>query len=195
MALKDRMHQHASDNPLLSREGFVGLYERHSKPLLVFFARRVYQAEVALDLTAETFAQAFASRRRFRGRSQGEQAAWLYAIARHQLNRYLRRGRIERRALARLGISVPEFSDDEYIRVEEAADLPQLRSAIADGLAQLGAEHRAALELRIVRELPYAEVARRLGVSEQTARSRVSRGLRALARALETHPPAKESMP
>ena len=189
------MHQHASDNPLISREGFVGLYERHSKPLLVFFVRRVYQAEVALDLTAETFAQAFASRRRFRGRSQGEQAAWLYAIARHQLNHYLRRGRIERRALTRLGISVPAFSDDESSRLDEAADLPELRSAIADGLAQLSTNHRAALELRIVRELPYPEVARRLGVSEQTARARVSRGLRALAGALEVHPQAKELIP
>jgi RNA polymerase sigma-70 factor (ECF subfamily) len=41
-----------------------------------------------------------------------------------------------------------------------------------------------AIELRIVRELPYPEVAAELGVSEQTARARVSRGLRALRQAM-----------
>jgi RNA polymerase sigma factor (sigma-70 family) len=189
------MSKGRSANPLLTSEGFVRLYERHAKAVLVFFARRIYQPEVALDLTAETFAQAFISRRRFRGHDDHEQAAWLYAIARHQLTRYLRRGRIERRALARLGIAVPELSEDECTRIEEAADLPELRAVVADALAQLSRDHRDALELRIVRELPYSEVADRLGVSEQTARARVSRGLRALARALEGHPRAEESLP
>ena len=38
--------------------------------------------------------------------------------------------------------------------------------------------------MRVVDDLPYEEVARRLGVSEPTARARVSRGLRALQGAL-----------
>ena len=42
-----------------------------------------------------------------------------------------------------------------------------------------------ALRLRVVCELEYATVAQRLGVSEATARARVSRGLRRLAGALE----------
>jgi hypothetical protein len=37
---------------------FVALYEREARPVLVFFARRTLDGEVALDLTAETFAQA-----------------------------------------------------------------------------------------------------------------------------------------
>jgi RNA polymerase sigma-70 factor (ECF subfamily) len=39
--------------------------------------------------------------------------------------------------------------------------------------------------MRIVDELPYEEIAEELGISEQTVRARVSRGLRALADALE----------
>jgi RNA polymerase sigma-70 factor (ECF subfamily) len=51
-------------------------------------------------------------------------------------------------------------------------------------LGRLSDEQREALQLRVVEETPYEEVARRLGVSEQAARARVSRGLRTLQRAL-----------
>jgi predicted DNA-binding protein (UPF0251 family) len=53
--------------------------------------------------------------------------------------------------------------------------------------AVLSVEQRDALRLRVVEERSYAEVALLLGVSEQAARARVSRGLRALAGALEPY--------
>ena len=68
---------------------------RHREPLLLFLARRTAYPEVALDLWAETFAQAAAGRRRFRGASEDEAAGWLYAIARRRLARYHRRERSE----------------------------------------------------------------------------------------------------
>lgn len=182
-------------NPLLAPGGFDRLYQSHARSLLVFLARRVLDPDVALDLAAETFAKAFASRARFRGESDAEAAGWLYAIGRHQLSRYLRRGHAEGRALAKLGLEVPAMSSDEQARVEELADLAPLRAAVASGLEQISANHRDALQLRVVRELPYPEVARELGISEDTARARVSRGLGALATALEPHLQAKESMP
>jgi RNA polymerase sigma-70 factor (ECF subfamily) len=41
----------------------------------VFLARRTFDVEVARDLTAETFAQAFEHRGRFRGQSDAEASA------------------------------------------------------------------------------------------------------------------------
>ena len=61
------------------------------RELLVFFASRTCDPEAAMDLTAETFAQAFADRAAFRGSSDGEAAAWLFGIARHQLTRFFAR--------------------------------------------------------------------------------------------------------
>jgi RNA polymerase sigma factor (sigma-70 family) len=181
-------------NPLRSAGGFDRLYKQRAQAVLIFLVRRVLDAEVALDLTAETFAQAFLSRHRFRGRTDEEAAAWLYAIARHQLSHYLRRGRTERRAIERLGLEVPALSPEEYERVEELADLGSLRSAVADGLARISVDHREALELRVVRELSYPEVAQHLGISEQAARARVSRGLKALGSAVSLPPQTKESI-
>lgn len=175
-------------------EAFASFYDQHDTRLLGYFARRVYDADVAMDLTAETFAQAYVARRRFSGASDGEAAGWLYAIARRQLSRYFRKARVERRALERLGLDPPALDDGQRARVEELAELDDLRGALRTELARLSPGRRDAVELRVVENLPYAEVASRLGISEQNARARVSRGLRALAAALDAGPRVKEKL-
>jgi RNA polymerase sigma factor (sigma-70 family) len=167
---------------------FDDLYRRESEGMLVFFTRRTFDPEVALDLTAETFAQAYVGWRRVRGDSREERQAWLYTIARRQLSRYLRRGRVEREALVRLGILVPVAHEDDLRSIERRAELTELRSALGGELERLSSEQRRALELRVVQERPYEEVAREMGISEPAARARVSRGLRALGRALDVRP-------
>lgn len=102
---------HDHSRPSLRQPDVFGeIYRTHARSILVFLTRRIYDPEIALDLTAETFAQAFAGRRRFRGSTDEEIAAWLFGIARNVLARYLRRGRAERRALRRLGVDVPTWS-------------------------------------------------------------------------------------
>ncbi len=164
---------------------FDDFYRRESEGLLVFLARRTLDPETALDLTAETFAHAYLGWRGLRGDSREERQAWLYTIARRRLSRYLRRGRVERHALGRLGIQTPLAHEDDLALIEERAGLERLRAALSSELVRLSAEQRRALDLRIVQERSYAEVARDLGISELAARARVSRGLRALGCALE----------
>jgi RNA polymerase sigma factor (sigma-70 family) len=77
---------------------------------------------------------------------------------------------------------------DDQARIEELADLEPIRSAVAEHFKRLSQEQRDAVQLRVVDELPYAEVARQLRVSENAARARVSRGLRELARSLNHSP-------
>ncbi len=170
---------------------FSALYAREADAILVFHARRTFDAETALDLTAETFAQAWRSRGRLRATTEVEVRAWLFVIARRTLGRYLRDGGVERRAMQRLGVQMPVVHEDDRREVEERAGLEELRTALGRELARLGDDQRRALQLRIVEERPYPEVARVLGVSEPTARARVSRGLRTLARALELTVPAE----
>jgi RNA polymerase sigma factor (sigma-70 family) len=168
---------------------FAGFYSRHSRALLRYFARRVFDPEVALDLTAETFAQAFISRTRFRGETEEEGAGWLFGIARNLLSHYVRDGIAERRAIERLGIEVPAMTPDGIARIGELAELAELRAAAANGLAELTEAQREALRLRIIEERPYDEVARAMNVSEPTARARVARGLRALGEAMTKEDP------
>ena len=162
------------------------LYARHREPLLLFLARRTADPQVALDLWAETFAQAAAGRERFRGSTDEEGAAWLYGIARRRLALYHRRGHAERRALDRLKLERPPADPGVLAEIERRAGLAELRAELAAALAQLSPAIREAVALRVVEELPYPDVSRRLGISEPAARARVSRGLSALADSLDS---------
>ncbi len=171
----------------LDAEHLAAAYERDARRLLVWFTRRTYDGQLAVDLVAETYARAFAARRRFGADAADADAvaAWTWGIARHVLQDALRRGGRERRALRRLGVQAPALSDAEQARVEELAELGDLRVAVAAALEDLSAEQRDAVRLRVVAELGYPQIAARLGISEQAARARVSRGLRALGAALD----------
>jgi RNA polymerase sigma-70 factor, ECF subfamily len=173
----------------LAADDFSDLYDRHARTLVAFFQRRTYDPEAAVDLMAETFAAAFRDRRTFRGSGRAAAVAWLYGIARHQLSAYYRSGAVERRALARLGVERRPLTDEELERVEQLAGTADLRHDVARALAELSRKDREALELRVVQERSYDEVARLLNVSEPTARQRVARALRTLGTRLAVDEP------
>lgn len=165
-------------------EAFGDFYSHHFDRIVAYLARSVCDPDLALELTAETFAQAYVGWGRFRGSTPEEAQAWIYRIASRQLARYYRRGRAERRAMKRLRIELPHIDAHTRAAVDELADLEGLRSALRTELQRLPGSQRDALWLRIVEELPYAEVGHRLNISEQAARARVSRSLRSLSGAL-----------
>jgi RNA polymerase sigma factor (sigma-70 family) len=163
---------------------FVELYRRHAEDLLRYFARRTLDPEAAAELTAETFAQAYASRRNYRD-TGANGVAWLYGIASHQLGRFFRSGTIDAAARRLIGLSREDLPPEDYERIEELVDLAPIREALADALETLAEEQRDALRLRVIDGLGYPDVAKRLGVGEAAARQRVSRGLRRIALVLQ----------
>lgn len=165
----------------LSPDDIDELFRVHAEPMLGFLARRTVDPDAALDLLAETFAVAVRDQRAYRGRTTNEAAGWLYGIARHQLSGWYRRGAVERRAMRRLGIERRDLDEAEYERIVELGGLASLRERVARELDALGGGAREAVRLRVVDERSYRDISAALGVSEQTARARVSRGLRTLA--------------
>ncbi|MDO9354932.1 MAG: RNA polymerase sigma factor [Solirubrobacteraceae bacterium] len=161
------------------------LYAAHGDALLVYLTRRTADSQIALDLWAESFAQAFEARGSYRGTSDAEAGGWLYGIARRQLAQYYRRGSIETRALQRLELERPPAPPLVVEQLERKAGLVALRDELRTALADLTPATRDAVQLRVVEELGYREVAERLGISEPTARVRVSRGLASLAELLD----------
>src|SRR3954465_4342299 len=113
---------------------FKALYDLSAERLLVYFTRRTLDPDTALDLWAETLSQAFERWPRFRGSSEDEALAWLYAVARARWADYLRRGYAERRALGRLRIARPELDSEDIERLEELAGLVELRGRVGGGL-------------------------------------------------------------
>jgi RNA polymerase sigma factor (sigma-70 family) len=168
----------AERRPGVAGAAFAEFYVRHERAILAYFARRVSRGELAADLAAETFAQALASRRRFRG---GTAVGWLFGIAAHVLSHSARRGRVEDRARRRLGVARLELVDEQI----EAIELLGSDAGVCAALAELPADQSTAIRARIVEEHSYAEIAARMCCSESVARKRVSRGLASLRQSLE----------
>jgi RNA polymerase sigma factor (sigma-70 family) len=151
-------------------KAFRELYERYAPRVHGFHLARARDAQAAHDLTAETFAQAWLVRRRFRDEAGGSAGPWLFAIARHVLSASVRRRRIEQSACARLGLLLP--------RETEAAQPTEVwLDGLDEALAGLTEGEHDAIRLRVLGDLEYDEVARELRTTPAAARVRVHRGL------------------
>ncbi len=175
----------ATDAELIRRarwdpEALAELYLRYRDELYRWFSSRVPEA-AASELTAELFAQVALSLKRFRDEAGGSAGPWLYGIAKNLLRRYYGRGRIEEAARRRLGMPIQAYELDVE-RIDARVSAAELGPGLASGLDSLPREQRAALELRVIEERPYAEVASILGCTETAARLRVMRALGKLAR-------------
>jgi RNA polymerase sigma factor (sigma-70 family) len=168
-------------------DDFGVFYERHAAAVLSFAYRLTFSADVAADVTAETFAEALLSRLRYQERGAGARG-WLLTIARRQVSRYLRREAVQTRARRRLGLTTLGLDETSYQRIEELADFTGMRDAIRAAMTGMPRRNAQALYLRVGLELDYPEIASRLGCTEGAARVRVARGLRSLQQALTEAP-------
>jgi RNA polymerase sigma-70 factor, ECF subfamily len=169
----------AGDDP----DAFRCLYDRYARRLHRFFVRRCRDSDVAVDLTAETFAQAWVSKRRFRDVAGGTAAPWLFTIARRVLLASVARRRLETTMLERLQVEWPSAQAEHPVPDENW--LEGMDADLETALARLPRSQRRALELRVVAGLPYATVASELACSPTAARIRVSRSLAWLRTQLE----------
>jgi RNA polymerase sigma-70 factor, ECF subfamily len=174
------------DSELLRRSrvdanAFGAFYRRHARAVYRSLLGGCGDPDVALDLTAETFARALQSLGRFRGPRIGSGRAWIYAIAHSLLLQYERERRTEDRARRRLGIleasRLPADDDSVVARVDAAASRQRLQHVFCE----LPESQQSVLRLRIEDEATYEEIASRLGCSPAAARQQASRGMRRLS--------------
>jgi RNA polymerase sigma-70 factor (ECF subfamily) len=163
-----------------SENDFELFYRAYSPVVYAWFRRHASSnpAEAA-DLTAELFARCILSIRRFSGNRPGSGTAWVFAIARHLAANYLRDKRIEGRARARLRlpeISAPDPAEDADLRLSAS----QAHAEIVSAFEALTKQQREAIQLRVVDELAYSEIASRTGATSQATRLHVMRGLQRL---------------
>jgi RNA polymerase sigma factor (sigma-70 family) len=173
------------DHELLRRsssdaEAFAVFYRRYERLVAGWLMHQTRNAQLAGDLTAEVFAAAYLAAPRFR-EGPAPAGAWLLGIARRKLLRSLRRQRAEASACQRLGVEPVDLSDTALEALEELGATRALAL-----LEELPSDQREAVRGRVVEELHYSDLATRYGVSEVVARKRVSRGLAALRRWLQS---------
>ena len=149
----------ASRDPLAFRE----FYDRYAAWVHSWFQRQTGSDTAALDLTAETFAQAWHASRRFRDMADGSGAPWLFGIARNLLRQYHKHNRIESAARERLGMPTAWAECEDYEAVDERITAGSLAPILRRAVRALPLDQRRALELRVVQQLDYEEIAGALG--------------------------------
>ena len=165
-------------------DAFADFYVLYVARVSVYFVRRIFDPEVAVDLTAETFALALERRRQFRGRTAEEEQGWLFAIARSLLHGYWRRGRVEQAAVARLGVERPSLGTEDIEYLHRQAGLDGLRGRLTEALGAVRPDQAAAIRARVLEERDYAEIAAEFKTTPDVIRARVSRGLKTMQRFL-----------
>lgn len=162
-------------------EAFGLFYDRHVGRIGSFFVRTADHS-IAAELTAETFAEAFASRRRYR-KTTKPATAWLHTIAFRQLNEFHRKQRVANKYRHRLGIETREV-EDSFDRVDDLDELRSRLPALTAALAELTTPAAEAVRLRVGEGWSYERLGTHLGCTPGAARVRVSRALARLEQRL-----------
>jgi RNA polymerase sigma factor (sigma-70 family) len=164
----------------ISEAEFEALYTAQVGRIYGFLARRV-GATLAEDLTAQTFAEAWAGRDRY-DPAQGGAVGWVFGIATNLLRRQHRREKSQLRAFARLGVDPTDAFDEASV-----VDRVMVRDGwkqVAAVLAGLSDVDRDILTLAGWAKLSYDDIAAALELPVGTVKSRLSRARTQLARRL-----------
>ncbi len=155
-------------------EAFDGLMEATQTRVVSVAWRLLGSRDLARDAAQEVFLRVFRSLRRFEpGR---DFHAWLYAIAVNVCRDLARQSRRRERFFARLEEGEEEIPRRPHLPAIAESDLilSERRARVRVALDTLSREQREALVLRDLEGLTSEEVARLLGTTAGTVRSRVS---------------------
>lgn len=148
------------DRTLGEKVSLDRVYRQYREPIRRYLTQLSGSADLAEDLTQETFVRVCASFRGFRG--ECSLATWLFRIARNTYLNSTRRPTPTRIDTDEL-LAIPDEHDDGD-PVRHYASSEQ-RATIALALAQLPEKQRSILLLRDSEDLSYAEIADVLNIS------------------------------
>ncbi|BAJ29702.1 MULTISPECIES: RNA polymerase sigma factor SigM [Kitasatospora] len=175
------MAEEPSDAELLARhtagdpDAFGLLVHRHRDRLWAVAVRTLGDREEAADALQDAMVSAFRAAAGFQGRSAV--TTWLHRIVVNACLDRARRGAVRRAesldqrpdGTAERALGAAEDAENHAVRAET-------RREVADALAELPADQRAALVLVDMQGYPVAEAAEVLGVPVGTVKSRCARG-------------------
>ena len=128
------------------------------------------------DLLQDIWAKAFRSITGFRGKSSFY--TWMHSIGANMTINFLKkRGR--RFTLSLDDIDANVQNDKEFIELTAGstpvreADLGELQKRLNESMQKLSHDHRAVVTMFDIQGMPHAEIAKILGISEGTVRSRL----------------------
>jgi RNA polymerase sigma-70 factor (ECF subfamily) len=154
------------------------LYCRHNVRVYRFILRIVRNATAAEDLVSQVFLDVWRTAKQFQGRSQV--STWLLSIARFKALTTLRQRRLE------------DLDQEEVRRIPDEAETPEASLNRADTSAilhacveKLSPAHREIIDLVYYHEKSVEEVARIIGIPQNTVKTRLFYARKQLAELLK----------
>ena len=160
-------------------DAFESLFRQYQRDVYRWIVRIVREPAAAEDLTLETFWRIHKAHAGFR--PDANFGAWLRRIATNLALDHLRRRR-------------PDVALENDVAAEQKPDSAvqqQTRMALRKAFAELPPRLRVVVQLGLVEDDSYSEIAQALGISAGAAKTRMFRGVRLLRkklRRLGVHP-------
>ena len=168
-------------------DAFEQLLLEHQKNVYNLCYRMAGNPDDAMDLSQETFLRAWRCLDQYQFASAF--STWLYRLCSNICIDFLRRRR--RQQTVTLTFEDADGEEQTYAvpdaqpLPEEQVELKLTRETLAAAMAQLLPEHRAVLQLRVVNEMSYEQIADVLDIQIGTVKSRLSRARNQLKKILE----------
>jgi RNA polymerase sigma-70 factor (ECF subfamily) len=172
------------------RGAFTALVQRHQGPVFNFALRHLRSQPAAEEVVQDAFVRVVQSAAEFK--HEARFSTWLYTIARNLCIDQIRKRALRRhpslddsrRADEPEGPTLGEQTADSRANVERAAVGVEIRERVLAAVDDLPEDQREVFLMREVSNLPFKEIAQIVGVSENTAKSRMRYALERLQAAL-----------
>ncbi len=175
-----------------AREGdtraFDALVEKYTPKLYGLVYHMTSNREDTNDILQDVFAKAYRALKRFRGKSSFY--TWIYSIATNMTLNFLKK-RNRRRTMSLDDVDLAIENDREFIEVTSKSDpvreanISELQQRLNMAMQKLSVDHRTVVTMFDIQAMPHAEIAKILGISEGTVRSRLFYAHRQLQAYLE----------
>ncbi|MCP5047521.1 MAG: sigma-70 family RNA polymerase sigma factor [bacterium] len=173
------------------------LFDRHHDDIYKYILHRTANAELARDLTSETFYKALNKLWTFRWQNVPF-LAWLYRIASNEVNGFYRKHKNYKNVPLE---DIMENSGSEYRHLKEELEGAKeeinnnlLFMELQQAVSCLGNKYQEVVTLRFFEHKKVKEVAEILNKSEGTVKSLLHRALKQLKEIMEAPPKEGESL-
>jgi RNA polymerase sigma-70 factor (ECF subfamily) len=169
---RDRSDQELMEAYLTGDESaFAQLYQRHSGKIYAFLRKKLDSREEVDEVFQKVFLKLHKTRKNYN--SQYPLMQWMYVVAKTTL---LDHFRLQSRQIETTDTPLEEMNSIEVSQTHTTETLIEGRDMSA--LEGLTTEQKQAIEMRIVDELSYDEIAKALNKSEVNVRQIISRALK-----------------
>ena len=175
-----------------AREGdtraFDALVEKYTPKLYGLVYHMTSNREDTNDILQDVFAKAYRALKRFRGKSSFY--TWIYSIATNMTLNFLKK-RNRRRTMSLDDVDLGIENDRDFIEMTSKSDpvreanISELQQRLNMAMQKLSVDHRTVVTMFDIQAMPHAEIAKILGISEGTVRSRLFYAHRQLQAYLE----------